>query len=101
MIGFLQILISRYTVYTIAACKRDIKRIKDKEIKKTINQVFKIIAIDPFHTSLKTHAVNIPNLGKAWSSRVTGDLRLIWQFDENDKLIILTLRLQGHDTVYS
>lgn len=94
-------MISRYTVYTIAACTRDIKRIKDKETKEAIRKAFKIIAIDPFHQSLKTHSVNISSLGEAWSSRVSGDLRLIWQFDENDKLVILALRLQGHDTVYS
>jgi mRNA-degrading endonuclease YafQ of YafQ-DinJ toxin-antitoxin module len=57
--------------------------------------------VNPFDLSLKTHQVNISSQGKVWSSRVTGDLRLIWEFDEDMKMTIIALRLQGHDTVYS
>lgn len=49
-----------------------------------------------FDKRLITHKVGTKNLGKRYSSRVDGDLRLIWDFDENDRLILLLLDIGGH-----
>lgn len=68
---------------------------------KKIARVLTICLDNPFHQSLKTHRVNIPTLGSVYSSRVTADLRIIWTFSPNNNIVIVAIRLQGHDTVYS
>ena len=65
-----------------------------------VRSTLKKMLEDPFDSSLVTHQVNVSSLGKVWSSRVTGDLRIIWDFNEKKKLVIVAFRLQGHDTVY-
>ncbi len=81
---------------------KDFKKIsKDKILlKKTLSTLDKL-KIDPHDKSLKTHKVNLSNIGLMWSSRVTKDLRILWKFSKDNDLIILTIRLQGHDTVYN
>lgn len=49
---------------------------------------------DPFYQGLKTHRVHIPNLGRVYSSRVTGDLRVVWRVKEGR--IIFLYRIGGH-----
>ena len=90
-----------YIVEPTTAFTRDIKKFrKDQKIKLAIKLTLKNMVRNPFDLSLMTHQVNISSLGKVWSSRVTSDLRLEWIFSKNNKLIIIALRLQGHDTVY-
>ncbi len=48
------------------------------------------------HPSLKSHKVQTPDFGVCWSSRVTGDIRLIWDFDEDNNVVILVLDIGGH-----
>ncbi len=73
------------------------KLIKQRRIflDKINNVVFKL-SLDPFHQSLKTHKVNTRTLGLRYSSRVDGDLRIIWSFDEDNNLIIHLLDIGGH-----
>ena len=52
--------------------------------------------IDPFYPSLKSHKVNTRNFGQKWSSWITGDLRIIWDFDEVTKQIILLFAVTKH-----
>jgi mRNA-degrading endonuclease YafQ of YafQ-DinJ toxin-antitoxin module len=63
-----------------------------QRIRKTVHQ----LSENPFHIGLKTHKVLSRNFGEKYSSRVTGDLRIIWKFEHN-KLIIAMLDLGGHD----
>ena len=75
------------------------KRLKLKQL----NIVLERLRENPFSQSLKTHRVDSKNHGKAWSSRVDGDLRIIWNFDSEDRVIILLLDIGGHsgtDKVY-
>lgn len=65
---------------------------KEKRIKKTV----KLMHIDPFYPSLKSHKVSTRNFGKKWSSFVTDDLRMIWDFDVEKKQIILLLVVAKH-----
>lgn len=56
---------------------------------------------DPLLPSLLSHKVNTPKFGECFSSRVTGDIRIIWRYDSNNRLEILELLdLGGHDEVY-
>ncbi len=65
-----------------------------------INKLFDL-ADNPLLPSLGSHKVNTPKFGECFSSKVTGDIRIIWKYDENDSLEILELLdLGGHDRVY-
>lgn len=55
------------------------------------------LARNPFDKSLRTHKVKTQKLGHRYSSRLTGDLRVIWDFDETKQLVILLLDLGGHE----
>jgi mRNA-degrading endonuclease YafQ of YafQ-DinJ toxin-antitoxin module len=76
------------------AYKRLIKGDQEKE--KRAKKAVKLLRIDPFYASLKTHKVTTRHFGKRWSSFITGDLRLIWDFDETKSHIILLLTIAKH-----
>jgi len=69
------------------------KRLSQEVFKKTILTLIKT----PFSLKLKTHKVVSRNHGQRYSSRIDGDLRIIWDFDENENLVLLLLDIGGHD----
>jgi len=69
---------------------------KDLKLKSQIVKVHKLLSLDPHSPSLKSHKVNAVNFGQAWSSRVTGDIRIIWNYDKQEQLIILILNIGSH-----
>ncbi len=92
---------NKYSLEFSTYFKRDLKKFKkNRIIKDKITSTLKKLSKEPFDSSLYTHQVNISSLGKVWSSRVTGDLRLIWKFNTLNEAIIIAIRIQGHDTVY-
>lgn len=68
----------------------------DKEKEKRTKKAIKLMRADPFYPSLKSHKVNTRNFGKKWSSWITSDLRIIWDFDEEEKHIILLFAITKH-----
>ena len=68
----------------------------DQEKVKRTKKAVKLMRIDPFYPSLKSHKVNTRNFGEKWSSWITGDLRIIWDFDEGEKQIILLFAITKH-----
>src|SRR3989344_7877893 len=73
------------------------KLIKDSQEKeKRTKKAIKLMRTDPFYPSLKSHKVNTRNFGQKWSSFITGDLRIIWDFDEAKKKIILLFAVTKH-----
>jgi mRNA-degrading endonuclease YafQ of YafQ-DinJ toxin-antitoxin module len=73
------------------------------KLAKKVDKVLQLLEIDPKSPSLHSHQVNAKNFGRAWSSSVTGDIRIIWSYDQRNKLVILVLTLgshSGHDKVY-
>jgi mRNA-degrading endonuclease YafQ of YafQ-DinJ toxin-antitoxin module len=71
------------------------KRQSDYNGKLLIKALF-LLQNDPFYPGLKTHKVSSRLFGNTYSSRVTGDIRIIWKFDENKTLTLLLLDLGGH-----
>jgi mRNA-degrading endonuclease YafQ of YafQ-DinJ toxin-antitoxin module len=69
---------------------------KNKELSKRVRKVIDLLRTDPFYSSLKAHKVNARNFGVKWSSRVTGDIRIIWEFDKSDNLVIYALSIGSH-----
>ena len=68
----------------------------NKELEKRTQKALKFLQHDPFYPSLKAHRVNTRNFGQKWSCWITGDLRIIWDFDEEKKLRILLLAIGSH-----
>ncbi len=68
----------------------------DQEKEKRAKKAVKLMRIDPFYPSLKSHKVITRNFGAKWSSFITGDLRIIWDFDEAKKKIILLFAVTKH-----
>jgi mRNA-degrading endonuclease YafQ of YafQ-DinJ toxin-antitoxin module len=66
-----------------------------ERVKRT-KKAIKLMRINPFYPSLKSHKVNTRNFGEKWSSWITGDLRVIWDFDEKAQKIILLFAIAKH-----
>lgn len=74
---------------------------KNSLLEKSLRKIFDLLESDPFYPSLKTHKVNHSIYGELYSSWVTGDIRIIWNFAKNkEKVFILALDIGGHSTVY-
>lgn len=89
-----------YNVVPTSAFDREIRSLKRRDIRsyeKTM-KVIEQLQINPFINNLRTHKVLIRNYGEAWSTRVTGDIRIGWVFKDNT--IILLLKVAGHDDIY-
>lgn len=69
------------------------------KLKKTLSK----LSENPFTLSLKTHRAGHKLTGKKFSSRVTGDIRIIWGFTQEQQPQIILIDLGGHsgkDKVY-
>ena len=65
-------------------------------LKKKIAKAFLLLENFPFHPGLKTHKV-ISRRGKsAWSSTISGELRIIWNFNKGESEVINLLDIGGH-----
>lgn len=51
---------------------------------------------DPRQQSLKSHKVDTSRYGERWSSRVTGDVRIIWDYDARGRLVLILFDIGGH-----
>lgn len=86
--------------YEIAFDQRFLKRVKKiyKKDKFLYDRYLKFlgkIAKDPFADNLVTHKVNSKNHDLVYSSRVTGDIRVLWLLEEGR--VILLLDIGGHE----
>jgi mRNA-degrading endonuclease YafQ of YafQ-DinJ toxin-antitoxin module len=69
---------------------------KDRSLQKILINCLETLAESPFDASLKTHKVNSRKFGIAYSSRLTGDLRIIWDFDGSEIVFITIQDIGGH-----
>lgn len=87
--------------YTIKASKSFAKKLKKLTATKRLEyqdleKFFHILAENPFNPVIKTHKVYTPKQGRHYSSRLDGYLRVIWDFDEENNLILYLLDIGGH-----
>lgn len=68
----------------------------NKTLKKRLFVALAKLAENPKHPSLHSHKVNTAAYGTKWSSSITGDIRIIWDYDSQNRLIILLLDVGGH-----
>lgn len=90
-----------YTLIYTPNFKKKFKKIfkNNKRLVKSFSKTIEILSKDPFYSSLKTHKVANTLFGIAYSSRITGDLRLLWNFTDKEEVILL-LTVGNHDDVY-
>ncbi len=76
----------------------DFKKLTKKNhlLKKKFAKALKLLADNPKHTSLKSHKVDTLDNKDVWSSWVTGDVRVIWIYHENHKMVIILLETGTH-----
>ncbi len=87
-----------YDLIPTASFQHSLKSIlKDnKTLKIRINKTLQLLSSNPNYPSLKSHKVNTKNYGQRWSSWVTGDMRIIWDYDNANRLVILLLDIGSH-----
>ncbi|OGD85883.1 hypothetical protein A2696_03435 [Candidatus Curtissbacteria bacterium RIFCSPHIGHO2_01_FULL_41_13] len=87
---------------TFAATRKKLAG-NNKTLNKRIKVTLQKLALNPAHPSLQSHKVNTRNYGIRWSSWVTGDLRIIWDYDTEQRLVLILLDIGTHggaDKVY-
>lgn len=92
-------MINRYRIRTTPSFNRRFKKLSKKNsvLKNSIYEVLNRLSINPYQKSLKTHKVNSRVFKNAFSSRVTGDLRIIWSFDNSSSKVVNIYDLGGHE----
>jgi mRNA-degrading endonuclease YafQ of YafQ-DinJ toxin-antitoxin module len=89
-------------MYKIALTKgysrRYNKRIKnDEKLKRQTKKTLGRLKRKPFQPALKTHKVDTKRFGEKYSSSVTQDIRIIWDFTKDKEIRILLLDFGGHE----
>ncbi len=69
---------------------------RNEPLRKKISKTLKTLQKNPFFSGLKTHKVQSRIYGIKYSSRVSKDVRIIWNFDEQNKVCLLLLDLGSH-----
>ena len=66
-------------------------------LKKRIDKALLLLARDPQHPSLHSHKAVSKRFGERWSSMVTGDVRILWDFSPEKGVKVLdVLDLGSH-----
>lgn len=63
---------------------------------KRVEKTLILLSKDPFIRGLRTHKVPTRIYGIRYSSRVTGNIRIIWDFEEEKKSLIILITIGGH-----
>ena len=61
------------------------------ELKKKVSETILKLSLNPSDPAIVYHKV-----GNVWSSRVTGDIRIIWDYDKNQNITIILINIGGH-----
>jgi mRNA-degrading endonuclease YafQ of YafQ-DinJ toxin-antitoxin module len=90
---------SKYQIQVTSHFDRKFKRLYKKKNKNDLSKFFEILdllSVNPYVSNLSTHPINHSEFGFVNASSITGDLRILWQFDDEYNLIILLLDIGGH-----
>jgi mRNA-degrading endonuclease YafQ of YafQ-DinJ toxin-antitoxin module len=71
--------------------------VKNEQLMKKLGKALETLSLDPKHNSLNSHKVDTKNNFEVWSSWITGDWRIIWQYNEvTNEAVIICLELGTH-----
>ena len=69
---------------------------KQPDLTDQVKTALAVLQTNPRARSLSSHKVIADDKREAFSSRVTGDLRIIWRYADSDKEIIELINIGGH-----
>lgn len=69
---------------------------KNKLLIKKFSKALELLADNPYHNSLNSHKVDTLDNQNVWSSWVSGDIRVVWLFDPNQRMVIVLLETGTH-----
>lgn len=69
---------------------------KNNSLKCYIQKTLTRLEANPFNSVLKTHLVIRKNGKEGFSSCVTGDIRIVWEFEDRRAIIIDLVDIGGH-----
>jgi mRNA-degrading endonuclease YafQ of YafQ-DinJ toxin-antitoxin module len=92
-------------MYRLIPSKRFLKKYskivgQNKLLAPKIQNTLKILSQDPYYNSLKTHKIFVDSNTTVRSSWVKADLRIIWDFSDDEINVIDLLDLGNHNEVY-
>ncbi len=74
---------------------------KNSRLEKRIDKTVEILKKDPQYSGIHSHKVDFDKeLGNIYSSRVTGDIRILWAYDKKFNIVIVLLDIGTHDHIY-
>jgi len=78
--------------------KRNFKKVisNDEPLANKVEEILKMIAQEPFQQRLRSHKVAAKDIGSAWSTRVTGDIRIIWLYSKEYKNTLEIVNIGTH-----
>lgn len=87
--------------YDLVFSKYYIKKVKkivgkNKLLGELILNKLNELSLNPNNPKLRTHTVDAMFFGTCNSSRINGDLRIIWRYDSNRFTILNILNIGGH-----
>jgi addiction module RelE/StbE family toxin len=85
-----------YQLLFTSSFNKDYRKIAKRNtlLQQRILKSLNILSNNPNYPSLRTHKVNSIEFDNVWSSWVTGDVRIIWEY--NNKSVIKLLALGTH-----
>ncbi|MHB8362508.1 MAG: type II toxin-antitoxin system RelE/ParE family toxin [Patescibacteria group bacterium] len=92
-----------YQLLFTSSFNKDYKKVAGKNtlLQKRILKSLSLLSNNPNHPSLRTHKVNSLEFDNVWSSWVTGDVRIIWEYNNNLRIKLLALSTHsGSNKVY-
>ena len=69
----------------------------NKSLDGKIERALQRLASNPKDPSLDCHRVLSAKFGSLWSCRVTGDLRIIWDYDNEELEVLDIFDIGGHE----
>lgn len=78
-----------FTSKAIRSIRKYIK--SESKLEQKFINTFEQLATDPFAHNLSTHKISSKKYGTAYSSRISGDLRVLWQIKQTRILLIVTV----------
>ncbi len=69
---------------------------KNATLKRRTIKTIQLLAENPRHPSLHSHKVVSRKYGEMWSSRVTADIRIIWNYNSKEIQVIDLYDIGGH-----
>lgn len=67
----------------------------DKLLVDQVNQTMALLKVNPFYPTLKTHRISHPIYGEVNSSKVNGDIRVLWVFKDGGFKVLNILAIGG------